>query len=258
LLDNPIEVRSEDHKNMLGFSIELYAYLLFANTLTPYGVVQERTLPYDAFVLSLEGLCQYRTFGTMFAGAHDLFQLIPQLSLFHGMRLREQESGHVTQASVILSRQLSAEIAGWESPEQKHIELRPGTYERRVVGECYRQALEMYLLTATAGSAVELLRTTDRIQVLIVAVLDSTEQLVDSPYGAGLLWPLVVAASCMTDPEQQNRIERRLHCSRYQMRHIQQAANLLRLLWNEDDPRAFGPFGLSLVMKKYNMSCCLL
>ena len=36
-----------------------------------------------------------------------------------------------------------------------------------------------------------------------------------------------------------------------------QTAELLELLWKDEDPRSFGPYGLCLVMEKHQINLCL-
>ncbi|KIW13607.1 hypothetical protein PV08_08797 [Exophiala spinifera] len=256
-LNGHIAPLTGDCKSLFGFSIEIYAYLLFSNTLTPYGMLQERTLPYDSFLMSLDVLTQYQTFGTMFAGAHGLFQLIPLLSLLHSNRLNEQEVGEVSESSILISNQLYDLILHWDLSECEDDCDGHEASRRQLAAECYRYALEICLLTAMAGTEVTDITTIYRIETLTRAIMVTVEQLSGSSYCASMLWPLMIAGSCMINYRHQNKLEEMLRNSRYQMRHTVSAAELLCLLWKEDSQHVYGPYGLSVVMKKYNMNCCL-
>jgi hypothetical protein len=50
-------------------------------------------VPYDAFLDNLVStLSPYDTFGIMFAGCHELFELIPATSRFAAQRLKEEQT----------------------------------------------------------------------------------------------------------------------------------------------------------------------
>ncbi|KAF4536393.1 uncharacterized protein LTHEOB_2154 [Lasiodiplodia theobromae] len=239
--------------DLLGFAIELYSYILTSNTFSPYGTIQIRTLPNDSFITSLNstiGSCS--TFGAMLGGAHALFELIPQVSVFHGQRLAEEAQGF-DQLSPHLEAQhsfLKASIDNWAFPNQS-IDL--DTLERKKTAEIIRRALRIYLSTAACGSVVDSPSVICAVQDEVDAVMSISNDISEPQYMSTLLWPLVITASCMVKECQRKETAEMLPKSHYEMTHISVAVELLEKLWKDQDRRAYGPYGLYFIMEKYGI-----
>ncbi|KAH7169460.1 fungal-specific transcription factor domain-containing protein [Fusarium sp. MPI-SDFR-AT-0072] len=265
---------------MFGFMMELYAYLVLMNILTPYGVVEQRTIPFDSFILSLSSLDEFETFGIMFGGMHSLFELIPKISVLFAQRLREdgrEDEGLGPGAdscpslqSLEMYRILRGLIDNWSLPPHLYPANDPGTCttpgagsdgrrkERYLSGEIYRHALSIYLAASMAGKGGAGRLVLDEIQGHVEAVLDLAPLLEESCFDYTILWPIIICGSCLVEESLKRRVLSGLSSSRYHMGHTKTACQLLDALWADPDPRAYGPYGLHLVMEKHGFSFCSL
>lgn len=239
--------------DLFGFAIELYSYIVTSNTFSPYGTIQIRTLPNDSFITSLNstiGSCS--TFGAMLGGAHALFELIPQVSVFHGQRLAEEAQG-LPQLSPHLEAQhsfLKTSIDNWTFPSASND---PDTLERKKTAEIIRRALRIYLSTAACGSVVDSPSIICAVQDEVDAVMSISNDIAEPQYMSTLLWPLVITASSMVKECQRKETAEMLPKSHYDMKHISVAVELLEKLWKDQDRRAYGPYGLYFIMEKYGI-----
>jgi hypothetical protein len=235
----------------LGLCLELYAYILITNSLKPQGIGPGLTLQYDPFVMCLSNLGAYATFGTMFGYCHGLLELIPQVTLFASERLVEEDAGlimpsdHLHEMRAVLENKINI----WQLPDtfagDEH-DYRMATSASTAL----RASLHIYLATAIAGSLVSDVETRAAIQVYIDAIMFAVHEIGESPWATISLWPLTIAGSCMMDSNQRRRLVHQLRTSRFRMGHVFAVCEVLELLWETDDPRAFGPYGLFLMEQK--------
>ncbi|RSL60863.1 hypothetical protein CEP54_006522 [Fusarium duplospermum] len=232
-----------------GLGLELYSYLVVTNCLTPYGLLRERMFPVDPFITSLNSLSPYPTFGIMFAGFHGLFELIPQTSLLFGKRLVEQEAGvhDPSHGCVELHDTIQNRLHNWNDTQAA---TRKGS--RVHVSKALRHSLEIYLRAAMQGSSISTPETVSQFQSHVDIIVDSSHKLDDSQWTAILMWPCLIACSCTTQQDMQELLSRGLRNSRYRMKHSIRASNLLQRLWDDPDPRMYGPYGLYLAISKYD------
>jgi hypothetical protein len=254
LLNESQQDRAMDNRSLLGFALEVYAYLVLANIITPYNTVGDRTLPVDHLLTSLGTLSVYDTFGLMFAGAHGLFETIPQISILYKERL--EEKSNCSMESKAIYTKLYTSIANWELCKISSVSA-DLAIQREAIAEVYRYSLFIYLETAMSGLIVDDPGILCKIQDHIDTVFSILPQLFGSQYGAILLWPLMICGSCMVKENQREYLTKSLRTSRYQMKHCVTACDLLELLWRDTDTCAYGPYGLHLMMQKHNISYCM-
>ncbi|RTE71064.1 hypothetical protein BHE90_014536 [Fusarium euwallaceae] len=252
-----IELKDSDVRHDLtthfGLGLELYSYLIVTNCLTPYGLLSERMFSMDHFITSLNSLSPYPTFGIMFAGFHGLFELIPQTSLLFAKRLVEQEAGVIdpSPGCVELHDTIQSRLHNWNDAQAAtHKFHDKGSIE--YVSKALRHSLEIYLRAAMQGSSIPSPETISEIQSHVDIILDSGHKLDDSQWTAILMWPCLIACSCTTQQDMQELLSRGLRSSRYRMKHSIRASNLLQRLWDDPDPRMYGPYGLYLAISKYD------
>ncbi|KAH6867790.1 fungal-specific transcription factor domain-containing protein [Thelonectria olida] len=253
----PTEPLESDSATHFGLGLELYAYLTVANCLTPYGLLQERMFSLDSFITSLNSLTIYSTFGTMFAGLHDLFVLIPQISLLFSHRLMEQESGipDPTSACVELHGKLRRYLQDWkllhndpDSPSSSS--CHEGSLSQ--VSKIFQLGIEIYLIAAMEGSSVLNPKIVCQFQSHIDAVYDFGFDLDCSQWSATLLWPIIISGSCTIQKRQQENLSKALNESRYRMNHSIRTIELLSRLWDNPDPLVYGPYGLYLTISQHD------
>ncbi|KAH7020379.1 fungal-specific transcription factor domain-containing protein [Ilyonectria destructans] len=209
-----------DSATHFGLGLELYAYLTVANCLTPYGLLQERTFSLDSFITSPSSLAVYSTFGTMFAGLHDLFALIPQTSLLFSQRLMEQESGILepTSASVELHEKLQLCLKDWKLRHQdpgssSSSDCREGGLSK--VSKILQLGIEIYLIAAMEGSSILNPKIVCQFQSHLDVIHDIGLDLDCSQWSATLLWPIIISGSCTIQKQQQENLSKALREQRY-------------------------------------------
>jgi Fungal specific transcription factor domain len=262
-------------RTIKGFILELYAYFAVVANITPFGLDEDRVVPFDPVLSSIgELLAGYDTFGILFSSLHDLFSLIPLISLLARRRLQQEEQEAEEGEEEVDGRgmpeldfkTLKDRIEGWEpsglcqsrgSGYASELE-QAWSSESRIVGEIYRNSILIYLKAAMCGSMVASnLATMREIQHHVAVVLPLFMLVTTSSVGAILLWPTMIVCSCIVDKHQQSIAKATMRECRFSTGNIEQAVELLDRLWQDTAPEAFGPFGLHGVMKKTGINFCM-
>ncbi|KAL5594874.1 hypothetical protein FOVSG1_008563 [Fusarium oxysporum f. sp. vasinfectum] len=251
----PTEPLGPDSETLYGLGLELYAYLTFVNCLTPYGLLQERQFSLDSFITSPSSLASYSTFGIMFAGLHDLFSLIPQISLLFRDRLIEQQSGIIEPsiACVELHTQLERCLKDWNLSQKDLVSPFPTDDCKRdlnKVTKIFQLGIEIYLIASMQGSSVVNPKIVCQLQSYVDDILDLGLDLHYSQWSAVLLWPIVISGSCSIQRQQQEHLAKALRESKYRMNHVTRTIGLLHRLWGNADPLIYGPYGLYLTISQ--------
>jgi Fungal specific transcription factor domain len=243
----------------------MYIYLVLANCVIPYGIMDSRHVPYDSFLDNLVStMSTYDTFGIMFAGCHRLFQMIPAISRFAARQL-EAEKDEAGNAERLLKSEAfytstKSRIRDWH---QRELGSAEGDWDskRLVIGETYRHALFVYLETAVLGTAGLPASADMQIELheYITHIAEAVEghNLVTLPFATIILWPMVIAGSVLTQAPEREMLLRGLRAPEYTTCNSIQTAKLLELVWEDKDPRSFGPYGLYLAMEKHEINLCL-
>jgi hypothetical protein len=165
-------------------------------------------------------------------------------------------------------------LSSWKSPP---VPAASAGYEleHRLCGEVYRTGLLVFLdaccleysdqdVIVAPGPGSEYERAYPRpspvrvaeIQRLVDARSFFARKLIFSPYGCTILWPTIIASSCITDPARQKvLLDSTTDPASPFANHplVLQVAQVLRLLWN-DERQLYGPFGLELIMKRHEIN----
>ncbi|KAH7202660.1 fungal-specific transcription factor domain-containing protein [Fusarium oxysporum] len=216
----PTEPLGSDSETLYGLGLELYAYLIFVNCLTPYGLLQERQFSLDSFIASPSSLASYSTFGIMFAGLHDLFALIPQISLLFRHRLIEQESGIIEPsiACVELHTQLERCLKDWNLSKKDLVSPFPTDdckCDLSKVTKILQLGIEIYLIASMQGSSIVNPKIVCQLQSYVDGILDLGLDLHYSQWSSILLWPIVISGSCAIQRQQQEHLAKALRESKY-------------------------------------------
>ncbi|ETN44673.1 uncharacterized protein HMPREF1541_10343 [Cyphellophora europaea CBS 101466] len=241
------------HRSTMGLSMETLTYLMICNTITPSGFAADCTMPLNDFFASLDD--SLPTFGALFAGAHELYRMIPDVSLLASQRLTEETAGPIHPSLSLKSAHdsLHQRITCWTMPPPPLDDNTDDWEHKRNSAEAYRHALHIYLATALSGSTVSDPAVKSHIEQHIIRVFKYVVQLVASQYTATLLWPTVVAGSCMTKASHREALVSGMSGDRWRMRQVKVLVDVLQLLWDDPDPRAYGPYGLQLIMEKHGI-----
>lgn len=248
--------RGNIDQESLGFSLELYAYLSIVNSLASYRDIGKLAHPYDTFLTSLDELSSYSTFGSMFGGCHSLYELIPRISQLGVEYLAGQSilgDDWIPDAKLqSCYKAIEQRIITWTMPPPADILDQHENNDIITAAEAIRHGLYIYLMTSFCGSGRPdpILQSQIEAQVDIVLALSTSVKNMRSR--TILLWPCIIAGSCMTKEEQQKHLKYELLHSGFDMRHLFSLCEMLELMWRDDDVRAYGPYGLYLTMEKNN------
>jgi hypothetical protein len=248
---------SDSNSSLLGFSLELYTYTMLCNVGGVNSAPTESLA--DIFVISMEDMARFPTFGALFAGSHGLYQLIPEIGALAARRLAEESRGFAQPSESLMHAhdELHCRLSQWEMARV------PWSVERDWALKCasaevLRHALYIYLATALAGSVVpKATRCAARCHTGIL--FKHVQELLSSQhYIATLVWPIAMGASCMINVSVHKVFMREIRDNWSSMSHIDMLMDVMQLLWDDPDPRAFGPYGLTMVMRKNNKTVCIL
>ncbi|KAH8649537.1 hypothetical protein BGZ61DRAFT_376133 [Ilyonectria robusta] len=254
----PWVARGRSERAIEGFILELYAYFVIVANITPYGLDEDRDVPYDPLLGSIsELLTDYDTFGILFSSLHDLFSLIPVISLLSRRRLQQQGD---TRIEAWQPSSTCREVKGVWGMQKAASEgpSRGWSMENHAVAEIYRHALLIYLKASMCGSVVVSGGVVvHEIQQHIAVVLPLFALVSMSSLGAILLWTTMIVCSCLIDESQQATARSNIRGCRFTTGNVEQAVELLNCLWQDPAPEAFGPYGLHYVMKKSAINFCM-
>lgn len=240
----------------LGFTVELYTFLSLTNSVTPYGAVKDRKLPGDDPIISVAAAGLLSTSGSFLAGRDGIYSLVTEVSLLASRRLDEQLSG-IAYPSIMIKKihdDLLNRITAWKMPSSYTESDKEMLEHTHLAGEAFREGLYIYLATAVAGTTVVEPAVILAIQNHIDTLFGYGPQLLCSPCIAAILWPFIIAGTCIVKQDQQETFIDVIRSKRFSMRHLFVLSDMMRLLWADADPRMYGPYGLHLVMEKHKLN----
>lgn len=223
-------------------------------------IVEENGSLYEETMMSLRELRRTACFGSIVAGTHDLFELIPRVKRLYLWWLAEESMGAGFPSPEILAvyEDLNNLIESWTMDPR--LQNSPGNEEwnqRRVAAEVIRCGLRTYL-AASCGGAAPSQSIWEPIEREAKRVVDTAMLVKDSLYASHIAWALVIAGSCLMDGEYRRTLTGILSQSRYNMRHLSAVSRGLELLWDDTDGSAYGPYGLQMVVRKHRISLCIM
>ncbi|KAL4911373.1 fungal-specific transcription factor domain-containing protein [Aspergillus multicolor] len=240
---------TDDCKMHYGLIIELYSYIVLANSITPYGMIPSRAIPLDPFLLSLHSeLGDFEAFGTMFGGTHELFEVLMHVSVHADQGIEPRPSLDAENKYALLK----ARVLQWTPPTIASAD--PIFLAQRTgVLEVIRHAVLIYLETMTRLVSRDDEVRMEQIQGLVDIAVAYMRQATYSPYQCIALWALIIVGTCSTRHEDQETVSGLLLNNQFKMRNTVQAGHLLKMLWADSDPYAIGPYGLGIIMRKHGI-----
>ncbi|KAJ4135314.1 hypothetical protein NW768_004940 [Fusarium equiseti] len=240
-----------------GFLLEMYTYHSMTLALSPRNTLYDHKVDIDPSVHSLDILAPYKSRGYLLGFGQSLFEMVPEIHQLVEARREEEKLG--VEVSLAMRRQYERLVTRLEvfDPYAENLEgLRP-RQERAGATMIYQNALIVYLHSAFHEDMLADPDLASELDARIEKMMPTFFSLFvgDSPYRRMLLWPGVIMASCS---------RRREHVEGFRAGLLGRAtktpgavktgARLVVLLWQDPDPRAFGPRGLSYVMTKHDIS----
>lgn len=254
LTENALKSRKDDHNHrLLELVLEVYSYLVLTNNITPFGAIEGRNLPYDSILTRLGGINYFGTSGVIFGGSHGLFEMLPSIGKLSSRRLTEQHRQRPSHQSLEMYNALHDQLARWEPPEPESSDPLWLLQRRTFLSVCH-DSVSIYLEMAMSCSTIDDPLIHHKIQAYLDAIMLKLKTLSNSPFETVLLWPMLIAGSCMVCADQRESLRVALRSNRFQMKHSFQAAALLESVWWDPDERIYGPYGLSVMMKKYDIN----
>ena len=124
-----------------------------------------------------------------------------------------------------------------------------------MIGEVFRHALLSFLKASMCGSVVNNPKVLISVQRHIDIAFPLLDPVADTPFVTVLLWPIMILGSCLICEHQRKYLAHHLRFeSKIDICQVPEAGKLLEILWNEEDERAYGPYGLYFVMRKYDIN----
>jgi len=183
--------------------------------------------------------------------------MIPEIHQLVEARREEEKLG--IDESLAMRHQYERLVAKLEAfdPYAENLEgLRP-RQERAGATMIYQNALIVHLHSAFHEDMLSHPDLPSELEARIDKMMPTFFSLFvgDSPYRRMLLWPGVIMASCARRSEHVRGFRGGLvgRATRTPGA-VKTGARVVELLWQDPDPRAFGPRGLSYVMTKHDIS----
>ncbi|KAK7458373.1 C6 zinc finger domain-containing protein [Colletotrichum acutatum] len=248
---------SKKTEHIRGFLLEIYAMFALKLSVTPRGLQEEIPVTLDPFLGSLEFLSRYKSRGFMIGFGHGLFAMMPEISNLLEKRRKEELSGSTSDGLLKSYKSLLEKLDSLD-PSADVLEGQDACprYQQSTAVTIYRTALILILHSAfhedlykNADLLAEIDLRIDKILPLCWAVYASK-----SPLRRMMLWPGSILASCCKKAEHIHAFRLGLNSNPRSPGGVREAAKAVELLWQDDDPNAFGPRGLNMVMKKHGLS----
>ncbi|KAH7178986.1 fungal-specific transcription factor domain-containing protein [Fusarium flagelliforme] len=240
-----------------GFLLEMYTYHSMKLALSPRNALHDHKVDIDPSVHSLDILAPYKSRGCLLGFGQRLFEMIPEIHQLVEARREEEKLG--IEVSLAMRQEYERLVAKLEAfdPYAENLEgLRP-RQERAGATMIYQNALIVYLHSAFHEDMLSHPDLPSELEARIDKMMPTFFSLFvgDSPYRRMLLWPGVIMASCARRSEHVRVLRGGLvgRATRTPGA-VKTGARVVELLWQDPDPRAFGPRGLSYVMTKHDIS----
>ncbi|OHE94205.1 C6 zinc finger domain-containing protein [Colletotrichum orchidophilum] len=255
-IDKP-SASSKKSKHIRGFLLEIYAMFALKLAVTPRGLQEEKPVTLDPFLGSLKFLSEYKSRGFMLSFGHGLFAMIPEISNLLERRRLEELCQSKSDDLYESYKSFVETLDSWDSlSDVLEGEGACPRYQQSSAVAIYRTALVLILHSAfheglykNPELIAEINLRIDKILPLCWAVYAS-----NSPLRRMLLWPASILASCCKKPEHVKAFRLGLNSNPRALGAVTEAAKAIELLWRDDDPRAYGPRGLNMVMKNHGLS----
>jgi hypothetical protein len=244
-----------------GFLLELYTYLVAVVNITANTNSDYHSVIFDPYAETLESFRDSKMYGSMLGCAQALFEMIPPICKLGYRRIQEQrndiDSGEQFAANMTTYKILEARILGWQ-PQDNTPEKDEFTNDRLIAAKIYQKSLLIFLHSNYYGSQVSDPTFLNLIDKSLEAIIPLVMLLpLDSPVLTTFMWPVMIIGSCIHEPLGRGLLLGCIRDSPFNMTSISKGVQLLEWLWEDDDPTAFGPYGLGLVMKKHNVTYCM-
>ncbi|KAI1613408.1 fungal-specific transcription factor domain-containing protein [Exophiala viscosa] len=239
--------------NTLGFLAEAYTYLATLWSISSKPAWDE-LLDDAEYSLYKSDVLVHRSSGMLLGCYHDLFALIPSITLLAKERALDQDNlGTYSTESLAIFATLKQQILEWE--------VSPTVSDQNVIdcGRIYRKALLVHLETAFRRHDHPLYKK-NHLRPCINECLESLATVLarfpaaEAPIATTLVWPLVVLGASATEIRHRDLIREMLQSlhRNIQMPVILNTCNLITELWATHEGRYADAWDLELMMGAKN------
>lgn len=246
-----LKCTSSHNEGINVFLAELYSYLVIVANVTFNSKSSDRSLIFDQLVFSLTSLRASKFSGFMLGCAHEIFELIPQISILAQQRLKALESPIDPFEMLSLYSSVGTKLREWTPPSDCQAP------DLILAGKIYQQAALLFLHTSFHGPR----SPDDTLSALIDQYLSEALFLAgqltpDAPIFATMAWPALIAGSCIRDKELQQILANFITTAHFDMGIQNQLILLLRWVWDNQHRGGeyFGPWGIELAMREKNIN----
>ncbi|OAL57251.1 hypothetical protein IQ07DRAFT_582466 [Pyrenochaeta sp. DS3sAY3a] len=248
----------------LDLLTEFYAFFAINTNITLTNDLPiNRYMPEDPF-LSPKSLAELNKgtsiYGVLFGSAHELVGLIMPIARSARYFLEHQN----TEQRNINLRKYEREILAWKhKPLHSSSEAQsdgPDPYE--AAGQLWQQSILVFLYTTFNGRNPPSPELIAKVDACIEAAFLVTSTIpLNHSIKTTLPWPGLICASCMLNPIYRDMIKGVMSVSETDvaMLSVNRNFEFMLKLWEEQDldDRVYGPYGIELVMRKYNFNLCV-
>ena len=252
---------NQEDKDLLGFLLELYAYLVLVGHITPNSNSQDRVILLDPIITSPIDKQGFKISGIMFGCAQSLFSLIPSISLLGSQRFLEDGYGECPTERIDMYRYLRCQILDWHAAEMNYGESKNSKHDLITAATIYQHSLLIFLHASFHGyhtvNSESIAEVEASMKVVLSLLWSLSHASTPSPLLSIMMWPIIITGSCLREPRLQANLRAELLESSVTMSIVTRAVQLLDCLWGEHSELAYGPVGLEIVMKKHGLNMCM-
>ena len=192
----------------------------------------------------------------MFGPVHELFRLIPRVSVLARQRRDEMRTGTTSWDTTDQYFELHALISLWQPNSNDETQ--------NFCGTLLQQALLAYLAASFDDEAQDLNALNDYTLSIqsafdtIIPIMNSIPP--DSPLSTTLCWPLAILGSCARTGEHRDFVKNRLGVLSefYASQSVKDTRSLLEKMWEDGAPRKANPLSFEDVMRREKMTVLFL
>lgn len=179
-------------------------------------------------------------------GVHELFQLIPMISVLARHWRAETHLGIRLGHTITELSELRSAVASWQPSRDEGV--------RSLCGRLYQNALLVYIAACFDDEADSVQKAFDAFTAFLASIP------VDSPISTTMCWPLAVSGSCARTKAHRQVIAQKLDqlSTAYASQSVRDTKRLLERLWERGEVCMANPLGLEDMMKKERRTVLLL
>lgn len=255
IMATSMEPAAEELRVIWGFLLELYSYRALIASITPLGALDTQAVIVDPFLNCLQPLSQFETYGFNFGCDQSVFEFIPEVSQLTSRRSLEEQSGNFSLEANVSYALLESRLRSWTPACLAEDTLLDR--QKITAAMIYQNALLIYLHSSFCDPVPSNSQTLHEMEFRAHIAFPLLQSLASSMLASIMLWPMMMICSCLRQEELRKVVREAVAEVDFNSMAVTQLAEVLELLWEDDNPRAYGPRGLDFIMKKKGWSICM-